>query len=109
MLCISDVIESQDDTGLLFIDIILSLACNPMCSAGVSFRIDPKIGDSSGSYVYVTTNGWYMTKDIANKLAEAGVNRVSVSIDSMDEDTHDKFRGRKGSWKRAIDALEMVQ
>ena len=60
-------------------------------------------------YVYVTTNGWFMTQDIANKLADAGVNRVSVSIDSMDEDTHDNFRGRKGFWKRALNALEMVQ
>ena len=60
-------------------------------------------------YVYVTTNGWYMTQDIANKLASAGVNRVSVSIDSMDEETHDKFRGKKGSWKRGLNALEMIQ
>ena len=47
-------------------------------------------------YVYVTINGWFMTQDIANKLADAGVNRSFVSIDSMDEDTHDNFRGRKG-------------
>lgn len=60
-------------------------------------------------YVYLTTNGWFMTEEIAKKLADLGVNRVSVSIDSMKADTHDKFRGRKGSWQRAINALEMVQ
>ena len=60
-------------------------------------------------YVYLTTNGWYMTDDIAQNLADLGVNRVSVSIDSMNPETHDKFRGRKGSWERAIKALEMVQ
>ena len=60
-------------------------------------------------YVYLTTNGWYMTKEIAQTLADLGVNRVSVSIDSMDSETHDRFRGRKGSWERAIKALEMVQ
>ena len=37
------------------------------------------------------------------------LNRVSVSIDSIDEEVHDKFRGRKGSWKRAIAGLEHVQ
>ncbi len=60
-------------------------------------------------YVYLTTNGWYMTEKIAKTLADLGVNRVSVSIDSMDSETHDRFRGRKGSWERAIKALEMVQ
>ena len=60
-------------------------------------------------YVYLTTNGWYMTEEIASILAELGVNRVSVSIDSMKAETHDKFRGRKGSWERAINALDLVQ
>ena len=56
----------------------------------------------------VTTNGWHMNEDTA-KLADHGVNRVSVSIDSMDEKVHDEFRGRKGPWKKALDALEHVQ
>ena len=32
---------------------------------------------------------------MAQKLAEANVSRVSVSIDSMDEKIHDEIRGRK--------------
>ena len=60
-------------------------------------------------YVYVTTNGFLMTQEIANKLKSLGVDRVSVSIDSMDPDTHDKFRGKKKAWERAIGALEMVK
>ena len=43
------------------------------------------------------------------KLADYQVSRVSVSIDSMDEKTHDEIRGRKDSWKKAIEALEHVQ
>ena len=60
-------------------------------------------------YLYVTTNGYYLTKEIAERLARAGVARVSVSIDSMDEETHDKIRGRKTSWKRAIEGLKHIQ
>jgi len=60
-------------------------------------------------YVYLTTNGYFMDAEMAEKLAAAGVNRVSVSIDSMDEKVHDTFRGREGSWKRAIEALKHVQ
>ena len=37
------------------------------------------------------------------------MSRVSVSIDSMDEKIHDEIRGRKESWKRAIEALKYVK
>lgn len=60
-------------------------------------------------YMYVTTNGWHMTAELAQRLADAGVDRVSVSVDSMIPEEHDKFRGKKGSWERAIKALEHVQ
>ena len=60
-------------------------------------------------YMYLTTNGFFMTNEIAKKLADLGIDRVSVSIDSMDPETHDKFRGKKGCWERAIKALEMVK
>ena len=46
-------------------------------------------------YLYVTTNGYYLDKSMAEKLAQANVSRVSVSIDSMDEKVHDEIRGRK--------------
>ena len=60
-------------------------------------------------YLYLTTNGYYLDKSMAQKLANAQVSRVSVSIDSMDEKIHDEIRGRKDSWKRAIEALEHVK
>ena len=45
--------------------------------------------------MYLTTNGFYLDKPMAEKLAEYKVSRVSVSIDSMDEKVHDEIRGRK--------------
>ena len=46
---------------------------------------------------------------MAEKLAQYKVSRVSVSIDSMDEKIHDEIRGRKDSWRRAIEALKHVK
>lgn len=60
-------------------------------------------------YLYLTTNGFYLDDKMAKKLASAKVSRVSVSIDSMDEQTHDQIRGKKNSWKKAIEALEHVK
>ena len=61
------------------------------------------------SYLYLTTNGYYLDKAMAKKLAEYKVSRVSVSIDSMDEKIHDEIRGSERSWRRAIEALEHVK
>ena len=60
-------------------------------------------------YLYLTTNGYHLDKKIAKKLADYKVSRVSVSIDSMDEKIHDEIRGRKDSWRRAMEGLQHVQ
>lgn len=60
-------------------------------------------------YMYLTTNGYYLDAEMAQRLAAAGIDRVSVSIDSMEAEVHDEFRGRQGSWQRAIEALDHVK
>ena len=60
-------------------------------------------------YLYVTTNGYKVDRKIIKELGKRGVSRMSVSFDSWDPDFHDEMRGRKDSWKRAIQALEYIQ
>ena len=60
-------------------------------------------------YLYLTTNGYFLDETMAKRLAKAKVGRVSVSIDSLDEQVHDKIRGRRGAWKRAMEALKHVR
>ena len=45
--------------------------------------------------MYLTTNGYYLDAEMAKKLADYKVSRVSVSIDSMDEKIHDEIREEK--------------
>jgi len=60
-------------------------------------------------YTYLTSNGYFLDEDTANELAEAGIDRVSISIDSFDEKIHDEFRGVKGSYQKAMQALDYVK
>ncbi len=60
-------------------------------------------------YVYITTNGWFLDQRMAEKLAQAGVDRVSVSIDAFSEEEHDTFRRKKGSFEKCMNALRYVQ
>ncbi|WP_287331573.1 radical SAM protein [Parabacteroides sp.] len=60
-------------------------------------------------YIYITTNGWFLDRKMAEKLAKAGVDRVSVSIDAFSPEEHDRFRRKQGSYQRCIDALRYSQ
>jgi AdoMet-dependent heme synthase len=55
-----------------------------------------------GLRVALATNGTLVTKDVAQKVVDAGVKRVSISLDGSCADTHDAFRGIPGSFDAAI-------
>ena len=64
--------------------------------------------DTSRFYTYLTSNGWFMTEEMAQKLADAGVDRVLISIDSFTPEEHDEFRGKKGAYERAMQAMKYI-
>ena len=56
----------------------------------------------------LTTGGRGVTPELAREMADAGMARVSVSIDGLRE-THDAMRARKGSFDGALEALANVR
>ena len=70
----------------------------------------PDVARAIGEYhlVFVTTNGWFITPDVARDIMRAGVWGVSVSIDYASPDRHDRRRGKVGAWKRAWKAVELL-
>ena len=57
-------------------------------------------------YLAIATNGWELTADKAVWLKQHGVDRILLSLDSLEESEHDDFRNKWGSWKRAISAID---
>lgn len=55
-----------------------------------------------GLRVALATNGTLVTKEIARKIVDSGVKRVSISLDGVDAETHDTFRGIPGAFDAAI-------
>ena len=47
------------------------------------------------------TNGTLLTGETAARLAESGLRGVAVSVDSLDREYHDTFRGTPGAFDRA--------
>lgn len=58
-----------------------------------------------GATVVVGTNGTTLTEPRVAMLARAGVSGVAVSVDSLDEGTHDHFRGGAKALERTKEAL----
>jgi radical SAM protein with 4Fe4S-binding SPASM domain len=57
-------------------------------------------------HVSVATNGTLLTPETVERLADSGADYVEVSIDSVDPEKHDAFRGGHGYWARAMRGLE---
>jgi radical SAM protein with 4Fe4S-binding SPASM domain len=59
-----------------------------------------------GLYISVATNGTLLTKENVQKLKQAKLNYVEISIDGATAQTHDAFRGVPGAFEKAIAGLK---
>lgn len=59
-----------------------------------------------GLKIALSTNGTLITKEVAAKIKEFGIEYVGVSLDGAKEETHDIIRNQPGSFKKAMQALK---
>jgi MoaA/NifB/PqqE/SkfB family radical SAM enzyme len=53
-------------------------------------------------YIGMDTNGYLLTKDKVKFLKSIGIDKVQISIDSLNKKEHDEFRKQEGSCFKAI-------
>jgi radical SAM protein with 4Fe4S-binding SPASM domain len=68
-----------------------------------------RVATDRGLRVALATNGTQVNQPIARKIVEAGVRRVSISLDGADAHTHDTFRGIPGAFDAAVIGLRNLQ
>ena len=61
-----------------------------------------RYGTDKGLRVALATNGTLVTRHVARMIVDSGVQRVAISLDSVDALTHDTFRGIPGAFDAAI-------
>jgi radical SAM protein with 4Fe4S-binding SPASM domain len=59
-----------------------------------------------GLMVVVGTNGMSLTPQRIDTLQQSGVSGVGISVDSLNPDIHDTFRGRKGAWLKTMQGID---
>jgi radical SAM protein with 4Fe4S-binding SPASM domain len=62
-----------------------------------------------GLRVALATNGTMVTKQLARRIVDSGVRRVSISLDGADALTHDTFRGIPGAFEAAVYGLRNLK
>ena len=62
----------------------------------------------AGMICGMTTGGYGITQETAHRMKEAGIKVVSVSVDGL-EATHDRIRGRQGSWQWAFKTMSHLK
>jgi radical SAM protein with 4Fe4S-binding SPASM domain len=61
-----------------------------------------------GLWVVIGTNGVRITENLATRLAEAGARGLSLSLDALDPDRHDRFRMVRGAWRNTVDGADIL-
>jgi radical SAM protein with 4Fe4S-binding SPASM domain len=59
-------------------------------------------------WVVVGTNGVRITENVARRLADAGARGLSLSLDALDADRHDRFRNVRGAWRNTVEGAEIL-
>lgn len=63
-------------------------------------------GTSKGMRMVMAPNGTLVTREIAHKMADSGIRRISVSLDGATAESHDRFRGVKGAYEGALQGIK---
>ncbi|MFQ5564657.1 MAG: radical SAM protein, partial [Parvularculaceae bacterium] len=63
-------------------------------------------GAGLGLATVVGTNGTLLTDRRVLSLKKAGALGVGISLDSLDAEIHDDFRGKPGSWRRTMNGID---
>jgi heme b synthase len=64
-----------------------------------------KYGDAKGMRMVMAPNGTLVTPEIAARMADSGIQRISVSLDGASAESHDAFRGVTGAFEGALNGI----
>ena len=66
-------------------------------------------GTEKGFRMVMATNGTLFTETTVEKMKTSGIQRISISLDGPNSETHDAFRKVKGSFEGSLHGIEMAK
>ncbi len=68
-----------------------------------------RYGADRGLRMGMGSNGMLINDEVTRRLEDAGMGTVAISLDSSIPERHDEFRGVKGCWEHAVDAIKALK
>lgn len=68
-----------------------------------------RYASDKGLTTLLASNAWLIDEVMAEKIKAARLGAISISLDGIKEETHDYIRGAKGSYKKALMAIELLK
>jgi radical SAM protein with 4Fe4S-binding SPASM domain len=65
-----------------------------------------RYGADRGLRMGMGSNGMLIDDEVTRRLEDAGMETVAISLDSSIPERHDEFRGVKGCWEHAVNAIK---
>lgn len=62
----------------------------------------------SGFNSSITTNGFYIDESMSQRIVKSGLKGIFLSLDGINEETHDYLRGIKGSHQKVMQAIGLL-
>jgi MoaA/NifB/PqqE/SkfB family radical SAM enzyme len=66
-------------------------------------------GTDKGLRMVMAPNGTLITEQSAQKMANAGIKRISISLDGATKESHDSFRGVNGAFEGALRGINLAK
>ena len=103
--------ELTTEEGMALLEDLARFGCPVVLFSGGEPLMRPDIldlihkGVSLGLRAVVSTNGVLIDRPLARELKKLGLSYVGISMDGLQE-VHDRFRGVKGAFDKAMEAME---
>ena len=97
----------MDEIATLAKPVIILTGGEPLLRADI-FDL-ARYGTEKGFRMVMATNGTLITEEIVKEMKASGIQRISVSLDGPDPETHDAFRRVKGSFEGSLQGIELAK
>ena len=102
-----EVFRVMDEIALIGKPVIILTGGEPLLRPDI-FEL-AQYGTDKGFRMVMASNGTLFTEETIEKMKSSGIQRVSISIDGPDAETHDAFRRVKGSFEGSLQGIELAK
>ena len=106
-LSLEQIKATIDDIVTISNPIIILTGGEPLMRPDIWEIVD--YAHEKGAMPVIGTNATLITEDIAQKMSDHGIPRISVSVDFPTAEDHDRFRGEPGCFDATIAGIKMAK